>query len=210
MINFENIKTFSSEIPDTYGFLWTPEEVEKLPQEHKDQIYFLNEDAGQFLKNYISSSKMATGPSWKPFNDKYFNTIEEFQVNENSDDEIKKWLYNKPIRFDKFVYLQNESNGHFATLTWKMIIKYWKDFFFADDLLIFDETLNWGLYYFHENNLFFATDKIYDKEFEYQRIKDLKELKDKFFNKDNLNFTKEEKREAVRNFKEKYNTDSIE
>lgn len=210
MINFENIKTYSTEIPETWGFLWTLDEVDMLPQEHKDQIYFLNDEASLFLRNYISSSKMATGPVWKPFNDKYFKTIEEFQVHENSDDEIKKWLYNKPIRFDKFVYLQNESNGHSATLTWKMIIKYWKDFFFADDIMIFDETLNWGLFYFHENKLFFATDKIYDKEFEYQRIKDLKDLRDKFFSKDNLNFTKEEKREAVRNFKEKYNTDSIE
>lgn len=210
MINFENIKSFSANIPDTWGFLWTPDEVDKLSQEHKDQIFFLNEEAGQFLRNYIISSKMATGPSWKPFNDKYFKAIEEFQVQDNSDDEIKKWLYNKPIRFDKFVYLQNESNGHSATLTWKMIIKYWKDLFFADDLMIFDETLNWGLFYFHENKLFFATDKIYDKEFEYQKIKDLKDLKDRFFNKDNLNFTKKEKWEAVRNFKEKYNTNSIE
>lgn len=90
-----------------------------------------------------------------------------------------------------------------------MLIKYWEGLFFADDLLIFDESLNWGLFYFHENKLYFGTDKIYDQEFEYEKTRELNELKLKFFNKENLNFDHADKTKAVKDYKEKYNTDSI-
>ena len=209
MINFDNIKTYSTDFPKTWSFLWSPEEADQIPKEHKDQIFFLNKEAGEFLRNYIENSKMVTGPLWKPFNERYFKTIQEFEVREDCEEEIKKWLYNKPIPFDKFVYIDSERSGHAVTLTWKMVIKYWKGLFFADDLIIFDETLNWGLFYFHEDRLYYGTDKIYDKEFEYEKTKELNELKQKFFNKDNLNFSNDEKKKSISDFKEKYNTDRL-
>jgi len=209
MINFENIKTYSTDFPNTWSFLWSPEEASEIPQEHKDQIFFLNNEASEFVRNYIDSSKMVTGPLWKPFNERYFKTIQEFEVTENCEKEIKKWLYHKPIAFDKFVYIDNDRSGQSVALTWKMVIKYWEGLFFADDLLIFDETLNWGLFYFHEDRLYFGTKKIYDKEFEYDKMIELNELKEKFFDKDNLNFDNDDKKKSVRNFKEKYKTDKF-
>jgi hypothetical protein len=91
-----------------------------------------------------------------------------------------------------------------------MIIKYWEGLFFSDDLIIFDETLNWGLFYFHEDRLYFGSDKIYDKEVEYEKIREINELKQKYFKKDNLSFSNEDKKKAVRDLKEKYNIDRIE
>jgi hypothetical protein len=209
MIAFNNIKSYATELPKTRSFLWMPEDADKLSQEHKDQIFFLNEEASAFIRNYINNSKMYTGPLWKPFNEKYFKTIEEFEVTENCENEIKKWLYSKPIPFDKMVYVYGDPCGQEIALTWKMVIKYWEGLFFADDLIIFDESLNWGLFYFHEDRLFFGSDKIFDKEFEYEKTLELAKLKQQFFNKDNLNFTKEEKRNAIKEFKEKYDIDSL-
>jgi hypothetical protein len=91
-----------------------------------------------------------------------------------------------------------------------MVVKYWEGLFFSDDIIIFDETLNWGLFYFHEDKLFFGNEKIYDKEFEYQKTIELNELKTKFFNKNNFNFNSNEKKQSVKDFKEKYNIDKIE
>lgn len=91
-----------------------------------------------------------------------------------------------------------------------MVIKYSEGLFFSEDLIIFDETLNWGLFYFHEDTLFYGTEKIYDKEFEFEKMKELNDLKNKFFSKDNINFSNEEKKQAVKSFKEKYNTNRIE
>ncbi|WP_221392919.1 hypothetical protein [Dyadobacter sp. NIV53] len=208
MIDFDNIKTYSTDFPTTWSFLWSTEEAREIPQEHKDQIFFLNNEASEFVKNYIDSSKMITGPVWKPFNERYFKTIQEFEVTENCENEIKKWLYNKHIPFDKYILIYGERGGQSVTLTWKMVIKYWKGLFFADDLIIFDETLNWGLFYFHEDRLYYGTDKIYDKEFESEKTREVEELKQKFFNKDNL--YNDDKKKSVRHFRKKYNTDRIE
>lgn len=210
MINFENIKTYSTDFPKTWNFLWSPEEASEIPKEHKDQIFFLNKEASSFLRNYIKSSKMISGPLWQPFNENYFNTIREFEVTENCEKEIKKWLYNKTISFDKLVFIDSERSGQSVALTWKMIIKYWEGLFFADDLIIFDETLNWGLFYFHEEILYFGNEKIYDKNLEYEKTKEINELKHKFFNQDNLNFNGDEKKKAIKDFKEKHNSDRIE
>ena len=209
MINFDNIKTYSTDFPKTWSFLWSPEEASKIHQEHKDQIFFLNNEASEFIRNYFDSSKMVTGPSWKPFNERYFKTIQEFVVTESSEKEIKKWLYNKPIPFDKFVFIYGDRSGQEIVLTWKMVVKYWEGLFFADDLIIFDETLNWGLFYFHEDRLYYGTDKIYDKEFEYEKTRELNELRQSFFNRDNLNFTRDEKRQAIKSFKTKYNLSEL-
>ena len=209
MINFDNIKTYSTDFPKAWSFLWSPEEASKIHQEHKDQIFFLNNEASEFIRNYFNSSKMVTGPSWKPFNERYFKTIQEFVVTESSEKEIKKWLYNKPIPFDKFVFIYGDRSGQEIVLTWKMVVKYWEGLFFADDLIIFDETLNWGLFYFHEDRLYYGTDKIYDKEFEYEKTRELNELRQSFFNKDNLNFTRDEKRQAIKSFKTKYNLSEL-
>jgi len=209
MINFDNIKAYSEESPKIMSFLWSEEETSKISQIHKDQIFFLNKEASEFVKNYIDNSKMVTGPLWKPFNEKYFKIIQEFEVTENCEKEIKKWLYNKSIPFGKFVFIYNDWCKQGITLTWKMVIKYWQKLFFADDLIIFDETLNWGLFYFHEDRLYFGSDKIYDKEFEYEKTSELNELKNRFFKKNNPSLDNDEKKKAITDFKMKYNTNRI-
>ncbi len=169
MINFDKIKIYATEFPEIHSFLGSPEEANVISQEHKDQIFFLNPEATAFLSNYINSSRMITGPLWKPFNESYFKSIEVFELTENCDEEIKKWLYHKAIPFDKIVYIDHKRKGQSIALTWKMVIKYWEGLFFAEDFIIFDETLNWGLFYFHEDMLFFGREKIYDKAFEYEK-----------------------------------------
>jgi len=111
MINFDNIKAYSTDFPKTWSFLWSPKEASEIPQEHKDQIFFLNDEASKFVRNYIDSSKMVTGSLWKPFNERYFNTVEEFEVSENCENEIKKWLYSKSIPFDEYVFIDSERSG---------------------------------------------------------------------------------------------------
>ncbi|MCL9807630.1 hypothetical protein NAT51_19060 [Flavobacterium amniphilum] len=209
MITFDNIKSYSTDFPDSLSFLWSPEEANAIPQEHKDQIFFLNKEASEFIRNYIFSSKMITGPLWKPFNERYFKTVEDFEVTEDCGKEIKKWLYSKPIPFNRLVYIEGDRSEQSIALTWKMVIKYWEGLFFADDLIVFDETLNWGLFYFHEDFLYFGSDKIYDKEFEYEKTIAVTELKKRFFNRDNLDFNNDDKKKSIRDFKEKYDTNKL-
>ncbi len=183
MISFENIKEFATGFPVQWSFLGEPEEANALSQEHKDQVFFLNKEATKFLYQYITSSKMISGPIWKPFNEQYFKTIEEFKVGIDCKDELKKWLYNRGIPFRQFVFIDEDFCGQAVMLTWKMLIKYWDGLFLHNDLIIFDQTLNWGLFYFHHDVLYFGKDKIYDKEIEYQKTKEANELRQKYFPK---------------------------
>lgn len=50
-----------------------------------------------------------------------------------------------------------------------MVIKYWEGLFFADDIAIFDQSLNWCLYFFHEDYLYFGKDNTFDKDTEYEK-----------------------------------------
>lgn len=209
MVHFDNLKTHATDFPETWTFLWSPEEAADIPQTHKDQIFFLDAAATTFVQQYIASAKMVTGPLWKPFNERYFKTIETFEITTDTQQHVKKWLYEKPIPFDHFVLVDADRSGQAVLLTWKMVLHYWEGLFFADDLLIFDASLTWGLFYFHEDQLYFGSNKIYDKEFEYEKTKALQELKKQFFTPSNLNFTQEEKRKAIQAFKTKYDMDSL-
>lgn len=166
---------WTKEFPDVWSFLWSAEEAEKISTEHKDQIHFLNENGTKLINEFLDSSKMTQGLPYEPFK-KYFKTIDEFRVTENCDSEIKKWLYDKGIPFSKYVFIDCDRSGQSVMLTWKMVIKYWQGIFFADDIVIFDSSLEWGIFYYHESELYFGTDVIFDRKAEEQKTIELNEL----------------------------------
>lgn len=177
MNDFEKHMTqyWTGEFPDLWSFLWSPEEAEKIPTEHKDQIHFLNKNGTTLLNEYLGSSKMTHGLPSKPF-EKYFKNIDEFKVTANCDNAIKKWLHNKGIPFSKYVFIDCDRSGQSVMLTWKMVIKYWEGIFFADDIVIFDSSLQWGLFYYHESEVYFGTDVIFDRKAEEQKTIELNEI----------------------------------
>lgn len=62
----------------------------------------------------------------------------------------------------------------------------------------------------HEDRLYFGTEKIYNKEFEDKKTKEVNELKNIFFSKKNSNVKSEDKKKAIEEFKTKHNQDRIE
>ena len=183
------LKEFWEEkFPDTTTFLWSPEEAFKIPDEHKDQIHFINEEGKAFLSNLYKSAKIGFvyGMNKKerhPFNRAYFNIIEKFEGDWNNDKEIKKWLYNRGIPFSKYVIIASDRSGNPVMLTWKMVIKYWKGIFWEDDITISDTSFEWCLFYYHESEFYFAKDVILDREEEANKTialnRDIQEWKDK-------------------------------
>jgi len=167
MVSFENIQNYSIEFPDEWTFLWSAEEARQISNAHKDQIYFLNDEATNFVNRYLETSKII-GRLEDPISQNYFNNIEKYQITENTAD-LKKWLFNTNLPFDKFVFTDCTSGGYSIMLTWKMVIKYCEGLFFSEDLYIFDNTLNWALFYYHENEITFGLKKIYNKEIEYDK-----------------------------------------
>ena len=70
----------------------------------------------------------------------------------------------------------SDNSGQAIMLTWKMVIKYWKEMFWVTDLKIFDGSLNWALFYYHENQLFFGKDNMFDQEAEFEKNIEQKRL----------------------------------
>jgi hypothetical protein len=116
-----------------------------------------------------------------PFRPRYFKQREHLR--RYSDQELKKWLYRRGIPFGKYVllYVDAMSTSRQAVLlTWKMVVKYAAGLFGPQDQLLFDQTLNWGLFYDHGAGFSFGRDKVLDNEGEYQKMAELAELKKKY------------------------------
>lgn len=172
----ENMSQFWLEdFPNNWTFLWSPEEAQNIPQEHKEQIHFIDKEGTIFFNKWINSSRIYSGLAFSPCNREYFKTIEQFTITWNCEKKIKKWLYSKGIPFSKWVFIDYDRSGKTVMLTWKMVIKYWEGLFFADDLIIVDSSLQWGLFYFHESELFFGKDVIFNgKKYEGETIESTK------------------------------------
>ena len=180
MITLENITEYSLSKPSGWSVFGSVEDFDQLPSEHRDQILFLNRQANNYLYEYLEASKLLTGPIWDPFQQGNFKTVDEFTDLED-EKKLKKWLYQRGIPFSRWVFLLPNYSEDPIYLTWKMVIKYsWDVFWGVSDVVLFDETNNWCLFYFHEEHLFFGKDNVFDPEVGYQNTHNLYELKRKY------------------------------
>ncbi len=181
MIDLQNIKSHNISRPGVWTLFGSPEDFDNFPQEHKDQILFLDKPAGKYIYGFAASADLVSDDTSDPFHKNNFKTIEEFK--ELADEsKLKKWLYRRRIPFGNWVFVLPAYNDYPIYTTWKMIIKYNSTILFSSDVLIFDNTLNWCLFYFHHDHLFFARDNIYDPTDKYKKMEQLNELKGKYPN----------------------------
>ena len=158
----EMTKYWTNETPQTYSFLGSPEEAKNVQQTHKDQIHFLDPEGTKLISELINSTGMLDKAFvQKPFVN-YFSNIETLIVGED-EKALKKWLYNRGIPFSRWVYLDSDNLNQCVMMTWKMVIKYCSDIFFAHDVSISDSTLRWGLFYYHSDEMYFGKDIKYNR-----------------------------------------------
>jgi len=179
MINFNNIKDHRIERPSKATSLGAVEGYDNLADEFKDQIIFLNKEASKFIYEYLESAKFVTGDLWEPFRKENFKFTEEIDEPEDEKD-LKKWLFSRGILFSKWVFLLPNYGDCPMILTWKMVIKNAGNIFCGDDIIIFDQTNQWCLVYWHEEKLFFGKVNTFDAEIGYQEMEELNEKKRKY------------------------------
>ena len=133
------------------------EQCDKLPGEHLDQLKPLDDEASCFLWNYISDTNLHND---MPFKKGFFRTMDRIEILQGNEKEIKKWLYQRGLPFDKDVCL-SWSPTNAMIVPWKLLIKYFDSFYHgvSDDLTIIDQSLNWALLFFHEHEIYFGTNK---------------------------------------------------
>lgn len=142
---------------DNFQLSWrfTNEKYDKLPDEHIEQLKPLDNEASTFLWDYISTTMLHNDT---PFKKVFFRTIDKARILDGNEKEIKKWLYQRGIQFDKPVFLSWQPTEAMI-VPWKLLIKYFNSFYYggSDDLTIIDQSLNWAILFYHEGEIYFGT-----------------------------------------------------
>lgn len=159
-IGFDNI--LEHVIPmEEFSMKWrfTDKKYNQLPELHLNQLKPLDKEASQFLWDFIADTKLHGDV---PFKKDFFTIIDKTKIKDGNEKEIKKWLYQRGLQFDKEVYLSWQSETAMI-VPWKLLIKYYVDFYYpiADDLTVIDQSLNWALLFFHEHEAYFGTNKTF-------------------------------------------------
>lgn len=165
MIDLSNIKDFTTNYPTSEWSLLDAIDFEKLPDIHKKQFFFLDEKADKYIFEFLGNARILTGNKWEPFVKGNFKTVETFddcRHVEGNLQELKKWLFNRGIPFKNEVYILPDGGWQPILTTWKMTIKYAADLFFSSDVVVFDNSLNWCLFYYSHNKFFFGKDNVYN------------------------------------------------
>ena len=157
MVTLENIEQHT--IPfDQFELKWrfTEEKYNVLPPHHLEQIRPLDKPASKML-NDLTNARLDARFLLDPSQFKY---IDSAHVPDGFESEltVKKWLYRRGLPFDREVYVSWHPD-YAAITTWKMIVKYWSDFWYStsDDLVVVDKSLNWALAIFHWGYMQFGT-----------------------------------------------------
>jgi len=134
---------------------FTEEKYNVLPQHHLAEIKPLNTDANESLGNYLFEETRLMG-HYK-LNDEKFSSIIKLDLRKKSENEAKQWLKDLNIDSDETVLLFWNSWGS-AFTNWKIFKMYYDDFYYpvSDDLIITDKNVNWVLYFFHEEIVYFG------------------------------------------------------
>ncbi|RFZ95257.1 hypothetical protein D0C36_06940 [Mucilaginibacter conchicola] len=127
----------------------------ELPKLHLDQLKPLDKEGSRFLWDFISETRLHND---MPFKKNFFDVIDYTRIFEGNKIEIKKWLYQREIPFKKDVFLSYQPDIALI-VPWKLLIKYFDDFQYADDLTVIDESLNWALLFHHEGMIYFGSNK---------------------------------------------------
>jgi hypothetical protein len=183
MVDLNNIKQFTTDRPNTWTLFGSADDFDNLPKLHREQIHFLDKTAGKYIYGLLSSAKLVADNVSNPFSKGNFKSVVQFSNfagTPESKQELKKWLFQRGITFQTQVFVLPNYNDYPVVTTWKILIKYANDLFFNDDVTVFDQTLNWCLFYYHHDQLFFGRDNIYDPSEDERKMEVLNERKRKY------------------------------
>lgn len=142
---------------DDFSLKWRfiDPKYDQIPLQHLEQLEPLDRDASKFLWDYI---KEANVHGDVPFLKGFFRTIDKIEISSDNEIEIKKWLCRRGMPFEKKVML-SWTPTEAMIVPWKLLIKYFDSFYYrgADDLTVIDQSLNWALMFYHEDEIYFGT-----------------------------------------------------
>ena len=164
MIDFSRLAGHAAPTPQRWSF-FAPPQFETLPAAHQDQLLFLDEASTRAAYDAAHAHQVICGDDWgnDPFRDGCYPSVERLALSDLPPDRLaglKKWLYHRGVPFQKKVLLlpvfKAESDPAVVS-TWKMVVKYADVFFSYDNLVITASSVDWCLYYHHDDLFHFAS-----------------------------------------------------
>ncbi len=169
MVGFDNIKDNRIDLKE-FDLKWRfTVSDNNLPVEHLNQLCPLNDEASKFLWDFIMDTGLHADI---PFKKGYFKTMDKAKIFDNNEKIIKKWLFDRGLPFKKDVYLSWQP--YIAMVVpWKLLVKYYNVFYYgtSDDLTVFDESLNWALLFYHEDEIYFGSNEKFEPSKEFNDIR---------------------------------------
>lgn len=154
-ISFENIHEHVIPI-NQFRLKWrfTDNAFDQLPEIHLTQLKPLDTEASRFLWNYISDVGLHAN---FPFRKDFFPETEQLDTTDRNKTEIRKWLLKRRLPDTTQVFLSWQPEDAMI-VPWELLIKYFDSFYYstADDLTVIDQSLNWALLFYHENEIYFG------------------------------------------------------
>lgn len=156
-ITLENVENFSTSLLE-HHLRWMFESIEenKIPEEVEAQIIPLRPEAAQFLLDFRNTQNYLNEELFKDA--KCCKQEDTFVSKKKTQEEVKRWLYEKNIPLDRKVFWVNGLNVAFV-LTWKMVIKFSDILFFGTEEILWDKSMNWTLS-FDSNEVFNFVDNL--------------------------------------------------
>lgn len=142
-------------VPEEATLVGSREDYKALPALWQAQIQFFDATGSDFLYVYWESANLVTGPLYQPFLGTpllYTSTWTNWK-----EKELSKWLYNRGIAFGQPVWALANFSPIVVQMTWKMVLKLGEQLFQGDDVAIFDSSLQWCLFYYHADTLFWGS-----------------------------------------------------
>lgn len=139
---------------------FTEDKHDNLPDLHLSQIMPLDEQAANFLWD-VTTVGIQDDSSYGL---NYFQRVEDISIKDWQDDKpVKKWLFERGVPFQETVYLSWQPDTA-AITNWKIFVKYWSAFYYpiSDDLTIVDKSFSWNLLFYHEEHIFFGSNRVRD------------------------------------------------
>ena len=135
-------------------------ELDTLPKQHLDQLKPLGKAGSRFLWDYTIQSELHANA---PFKKDFFTIVDKAKIVEGKEKETKKWLYKRGFQFDKLVFLSWQPTEAMI-VPWKLLVKYFSHFYYctSGDLTVIDQSLNWALLFYHEDEMYFGTNAKYE------------------------------------------------
>jgi hypothetical protein len=131
-----------------------------LPHSHADQISLVVPGDAERVSVWAFS---AIPPGWPDRTDQRFEREERLSVSGCWNDasrraEVRRWLFDRGIRFRQTVYLLYERDRVVQT-TWRMVVRYWAAFAWSVGyaMVVVDHTLQWACCFHHEDVIVFGS-----------------------------------------------------